>query len=123
PGLGTTAAHEGDRLTIQNDLGMTQAHVLVIHVAGLSATLTYADVHRSRIRFLQEVLQTYNVQWARGETPAGEDYEVVVGQLDAETTEELERSLTFLGSRLVFLIDWNRARKRLTDLVGKTDAL
>ena len=28
PGLETTAAHEGDRLTIQNDLGMTQAHIL-----------------------------------------------------------------------------------------------
>jgi hypothetical protein len=123
PGLGTTAAHEGDRLTIQNDLGMTPAHILVIHVSGLSATLTYADVHRSRIRFLQEMLQTYDVRWARGETPAGEDYEVVVGQFNAETTEPLEQYLTFIGTPLVFLIDWNRARKRLTHLVGKTDAL
>jgi len=46
PGLGTTAAHEGDRLAIQNDLGPTQAHVLVIHVVDLSVTLTYADIHR-----------------------------------------------------------------------------
>src|SRR4029077_13690156 len=123
PGLGTTAAHEGDRLTIQNDLGMTETQLLVIHISGLSATLTYADVHRSRIRFLQEMLQTHDVRWTRGEMPAGEDYQVVVGQFDAETTEQLERYVTFLGSRLVFLIDWNRARKRLTNLVGKTDAL
>src|SRR4029077_20591890 len=100
-----------------------QTHLLVIHVSGLSATLTYADVHRSRIRFLQEMLQTHDVRWTRGEMPAGEDYQVVVGQFDAETTEQLEHYLTFLGSRLVFLIDWNRARKRLTQLVGKSDAL
>src|SRR5262249_26620459 len=123
PGLGTTAAHEGDRLTIQNDLGPTQAHVLVVHIAGLSVTLTYADIHRSRVRFLQDMLQTFDVQWTRGERPVGEDYELTVGQFAAETPEQLERWLTFLGSRLVFLIEWNRARKRLTELVGKPEAL
>jgi len=123
PGLGTTAAHEGDRLTLQNDLGPTQAHVLVIHVVDLSVTLTYADIHRSRMRFLQEMLQPCDVQWTRGERPGGEDYELTVGQFSAETQDQLERLLTFLGSRLVFLIEWNRARKRLTELVGKADAL
>jgi hypothetical protein len=123
PGLGTTAAHEGDRLTIQNDLGPTLAHVLVIHIVGLSVTLTYADIHRSRVRFLQEMLQTYDVLWTRGERPAGEDYELTIGQFSAETPDQLERLLTFVGSRLVFLIEWNRARKRLTELVGKSDAL
>jgi len=123
PGLGTTAAHEGERLTIQNELGMTQAHVLVLHVAALSVAVTYADVHPARIRFLQEMLQTYDVEWTLAETPAGEDYEMTVGQFTAATHDHLERFLTFLGSRLVFLIDWNRARKRLTRLVSKTDAL
>jgi hypothetical protein len=123
PGLETTAAHEGDWLTIQNDLGLTKAHVLVVHVAGLSVTLTYADIHRPRLRFMQELLQTYTVQWTPPETPAGEDYEMTVGQYAAGTPDELEGFLTFLGSRLVFLIDWNRARKRLTQLVSKTDAL
>ena len=123
PGLGTTAAHEGERLTIQNELGMTQAHVLVLHVADLSVTVTYADVHPARIRFLQEMLQTHDVEWTPAETPAGEDYEMTVGQFTAATHEHLERFLIFLGSRLVFLIDWNRARKRLTRLVSKSDAL
>ena len=123
PGLATTAAHEGDRLTIQNDLGPTQAHVLVIHIEGLSVSLTYADIHRSRVRFLQEMLQPCDVQWTRGERPAGEDYQLTSGQFSTETPDQLERLLTFLGSRLVFLIEWNRARKRLTELVGKSDAL
>jgi hypothetical protein len=123
PGLSTTAAREGDCLTIQNDLGGTPSHVLVIHIAGLSVTLTYADVHRSRIRFLQELLQPYDVQWTRGATPAGEEHEVRIGEFTADSPEHLDRYLNFLGSRLVFLIEWNRARKRLTELVGKTDAL
>ena len=37
--------------------------------------------------------------------------------------ESLEAYLERLGSRLVFLIDWNRARKRLVALVGKNDAV
>jgi len=123
PGLGTTAAHEGDRLTIQNELGMTQAHVVVLHIADLSVTVTYADVHPARIRFLQEMLQTYEIDWTPAGTPVGEDYEMTVGQFTAATHDHLERFLTFLGSRLVFLIDWNRARKRLTRLVSKSDAL
>jgi hypothetical protein len=123
PGLGTTAAHEGDRLTIQNELGMTQAHVIVLHVTDLSVILTYADVHSARIRFLQDMLQTYDVGWTPTETPAGEDYEMTVGQFTTESPDHLERFLTYLGSRLVFLIDWNRARKRLTELVGKAEAL
>jgi hypothetical protein len=97
--------------------------VLVVHIVGLSVTLTYADIHRSRVRFLQEMLQTCDIQWTRGERPAGEDYELTIGQCSAETPDQLEQLLTFLGSRLVFLIEWNRARKRLTELVGKTDAL
>src|SRR5262245_53499334 len=123
PGLGTTAAHEGERLTIQNELGMTQTHVLVLHIADLSVALTYADVHPARVHFLQDMLQTYDVEWIPAETPAGEDYEMTVGQFTAATHDHLERFLTFVGSRLVFLIDWNRARKRLTRLVSKTDAL
>ena len=31
--------------------------------------------------------------------------------------------MELLGSRLVFLIDWNRARKRLRDLVGNRAAV
>jgi hypothetical protein len=45
-----------------------------------------------------------------------------VGRYAAEKQEDLERYLTFLGSRLVFLIDWNRARKRLARFVKQADA-
>jgi hypothetical protein len=36
PGLATTATRAGDRLVIQNDIGTTDAHVIVIHVVELS---------------------------------------------------------------------------------------
>src|SRR6185503_246171 len=36
--------------------------------------------------------------------------------------DHLEQFLTFLGSRLVFLLEWNRARKCLAELVGKSEA-
>ena len=45
PGLGTTATRSGHRLVIQNDIGMTEAHVLIIHVEGMQVTLTYTDIH------------------------------------------------------------------------------
>ena len=38
PGLGTTAARAGLRLTIQNDIGETDTHVIVIHVEGAAVT-------------------------------------------------------------------------------------
>jgi hypothetical protein len=40
-------------------------------------------------------------------------YHLSLGRFDAEDREGLEAFLAFLGSRIVFLIDWNRARKRL----------
>ena len=40
PGLGTTATRVGARLTIQNDIGATEVHVLVVHVEGSAATVT-----------------------------------------------------------------------------------
>ena len=46
-----------------------------------------------------------------------------VGRYRAPTRARRERYSTFLGSRMVFLIDWNRARKRLRTLVGKKDSL
>ena len=46
PGLGTTATRSGQRLIIQNDIGTTDAHVLVIHAEDLTVTITYTDIHR-----------------------------------------------------------------------------
>ena len=52
PGLGTIATRTAARLVIENDIGTTDAHVLVLHVEGLSRD---PDVHR-RARTAPQVL-------------------------------------------------------------------
>ena len=63
PGLATTAARSGDTLLIQNDIGATEAHVIVLRVSGLTAALTYTDVHAQRLRFFQNALATTGIVW------------------------------------------------------------
>ncbi len=118
PGLGTTATRVGDRLVLQNDIGTTDAHVLVIHVEDLRVTLTYTDVHLQRLLFFQNLFERWNVDWEDTRSrrdDALEDgvYHLSVGTFTAADERELQEYLAFLGSRLVFLIDWNKARKRL----------
>lgn len=122
PGLGTTATRVSDHLSIQNDLGTTDVHVIVINVSGLSATLTYTDLHRSRARFLRSLMSPWDVEWRAGSPPPGADYVMSLGQYTAPDAATLERYLTHLGSRLVFLIDWNKARKALLRFLGKNEA-
>jgi len=128
PGLGTTATRTGDRLVIQNDIGTTDAHVLVVHVEGLSVTLTYTDVHLQRLLFLQRRFARWNVAWDDTRLRHDEDFEdgayhLCTGSYTAPQREALADYLAFLGSRLVFLIDWNRARKRLRTFVSKSAAI
>ncbi len=128
PGLGTTATRAGERLLIQNDIGTTDAHVLVLHVEGLTATLTYTDVHLPRLLFLQALLDRFEVKWDDTITRRDAAYEegiyhMTVGTFTAEAAPDLERYLEWLGSRLVFLIDWNRARKRLRPFLPKVEVL
>jgi uncharacterized protein Yka (UPF0111/DUF47 family) len=128
PGLATTATRGEGRLVLQNDIGTTDAHVLVIHVDGLAATLTYTDVHLPRLAFLKDLLRRWKLEWADTRSmsdPAFEDggYHLAVGTYRAAAADDLDAYLTALGSRLVFLIDWNRARKRLRLLVSKREAL
>ena len=66
PGLGTSATRSADALIIQNDIGATDAHVIVIRVQGLSVTITYTDVHRARARFFTKLIGE-EVAWS---TPA-----------------------------------------------------
>lgn len=128
PGLETTATRSGSRLLLQNDIGTTDAHVLVAHVEGLVATVTYTDVHLPRLVFFQNLLARWPLTWndtlSRSDA-AFEDgiYHLAVGSYAAPDRTALEQYLEFLGSRLVFLIDWNRARKRLRLLLRKKDAL
>lgn len=128
PGLGTTATRAGARLVLQNDIGTTDAHVLVVHVEDSRVTVTYTDVHMQRLLFFQSLFDAWRVDWddTRSRTDrAMEDgvYHLCVGSYTASDEEALENYLAFLGSRLVFLIDWNRARKRLRLLLPKKEAL
>jgi uncharacterized protein Yka (UPF0111/DUF47 family) len=123
PGLETTATRDGDHLAIQNDLGVSDAHVMVVHVAGLVATLIYTDAHRARARFVRDLLEPQHVTWSADAGGSREDgYDMSVGSHTAADEDALDHFLTYLGSRLVFLIGWNRARKRLSRVVKKSDA-
>ena len=120
-GLETTATRDGDHLAIQNDLGVTDAHVVVIHVRDLKATIIYTDALRSRARFIRDLLEPHHIVWR--ETTNGHDFQICTGSYEAPDQEALEHFLTAVGSRLVFLIDWNRARKRLCRFIRKSDAI
>ena len=120
PGLETTATRDGDRLSIQNDLGATEANVFVIHVTGLDVTIHYADVHRGRSQFLRDLLEPHHIVWKDTTDPRG--FEISTGSCRVDDADAMEPLLATLASRLVFLIDWNRARKRLGRFVRKADA-
>jgi uncharacterized protein Yka (UPF0111/DUF47 family) len=129
PGLGTTATRTGEQLVIQNDIGTTDAHVLVLQIAELTATLTCTDVHAARLEFFQSLFEPFAVRWEDTTIRHSErlieeaNYYLCVGRFEAASSEVLERYLTFLGSRIVFLIDWNRARKCLREFLRKEDVV
>ena len=103
--------------------------MLVLTVDGLIATLTYTDVHSQRLNFFLSLFKAFDVRWTDPRTRRNErfsddaDYYVSVGRFEAADSRTLERYLTFLGSRIVFLIDWNRARKRLREFLPKGDVV
>jgi uncharacterized protein Yka (UPF0111/DUF47 family) len=128
PGLGTTATRAGGKLIMQNDIGATDAHVLVLHVEGTTVTVTYTDNHLPRLLFFQGMLAGWEVDW--GEVHSRTDrafeggvYHHCLGTFVARDKADLKGYLAHLGSRLVFLIDWNRARRRLQLLVPKQEAI
>jgi uncharacterized protein Yka (UPF0111/DUF47 family) len=128
PGLGTTAVRSGPRLTIQNDIGATDAHVLVTNIEARSVTITYTDIHRIRAEFFIALFKGREVAWSplAERKAVGFEKEIfllLTGHFQAESTERLEDFLEFLGSRIVFLIDWNKARKALQAFVGKKTAI
>ncbi|MFZ5781885.1 MAG: hypothetical protein ACOY4R_16960 [Pseudomonadota bacterium] len=128
PGLGTTAARSGARLSIQNDIGETDAHVIVVHVEDRTVDVTYTDVHRRRARFFMSMFEGYDVAWSplgekRMHGDKADTFHLVTGRHAAGDEAALLRFLEHLGSRLVFLIDWNKARKALQGFVDKQDAV
>ncbi len=128
PGLATTATRSGARLILQNDIGTTDAHVLVVHVDDAIVTVTYTDVHLQRLLFFQSLFDGHGIAWE--DTRSRKDaefadgvYHVGLGRYAAPSGAELKAFLEFLGSRLVFLIDWNKARKRLRNFVPNEEAI
>ena len=114
-------------MLVENDLGTTNAHVVVLAIEDLTATITYTDVHARRLAFFQSLLDRYPATWSAADRRQGApmlgEHHVTVGRYEAPDRRALEGYLRYVGSRLVFVLDWNRARKRLTPLVGRTDAL
>jgi uncharacterized protein Yka (UPF0111/DUF47 family) len=128
PGLDTAATRDGDRLLLQNDIGTNDAHVLVIQVAGLEVMLTYSDLHRRRFAFFQSLLCEVGASWNEPQARTSADlnfgatYYVGTARFSANDESHLWTVLEGIGARIVFLIDWNRARKRLEQFVSKVDA-
>ncbi|MCG7855178.1 MAG: hypothetical protein MIO88_04925, partial [Methanoregulaceae archaeon] len=57
PGLGTTATRTGRKLVIQNDIGMTDAHVLVVNIEDATVSVIYTDIHMPRLQFFQSLFE------------------------------------------------------------------
>lgn len=129
PGLSTIATRSGERLTIQNDIGETDAHVVVVAVEPDAVTVTYTDVHRARAKFLIGRLRDFPVQWSGLERKSAEGlgddgvFYLVTGRCPARDAAQRDAFLAEIAASLVFLIDWNKARKVLRTWVSKGDAL
>jgi uncharacterized protein Yka (UPF0111/DUF47 family) len=129
PGLATIAARSGGALLIQNDLGTTAAHVLVIRISQMEVVFTHTDIHAQRLRFFQSLFDGTGTQWDEVQShqasaiAKGDLFYVARGRFTAQDAAALSGFLERLGSRLVFLIDWNRARKRLRLLVPNETAV
>ena len=129
PGLGTTATRADGKLLIQNDIGETDAHVMVIDVHERDASITYTDIHMPRLLFFQSLFERFDVEWADTVSRSGKHtlksgvYHLSVGIFRAENNADAVSFLDHLGSRIVFLIDWNRARKMLKNFMKNRDAI
>ncbi len=127
PGLDTTATRSADMLLIQNDIGTTDAHVLVIKIKEMTVSVTCSDIHIQRLIFFHSMLDRFDVKWENTTSRQSEKfkgsglYHISIGTYVAKNPMDLEVYLSFLASRIVFLIDWNRARKRLGIFVKKED--
>jgi uncharacterized protein Yka (UPF0111/DUF47 family) len=128
PGLGTTAVRGAGHLAIQNDIGTTDAHVLVVHVTDADVTVTYTDIHRPRAKFFIGMFAGWDVAWSplnqrQAKGLEEEAFYLINGRFTPEDAQQRLAFLEHLGSRLVFLIDWNKARKALQIFLGKSAAV
>lgn len=129
PGLATTAARSGTRLTIQNDIGETDAHVIVIAVEADAVTITYTDVHLARAKFFSRLFASFAIAWSgldrKTADSLGDDgaFYLITGRYTFDGAAARDAFLEGVGAALVFLIDWNKARKVLRNWVSKGDAI
>ena len=129
PGLDTAATRAGSRLLIQNDIGTNDVHVLVVEVEAGTVTVTYSDLHAGRFAFFRRLLAELGFHWTVSEPRrseelnAGRTYHLGTAAWTAAAGDTPEATLEALGSRIVFVIDWNRARKRLLPFVSKAEAV
>jgi hypothetical protein len=128
PGLDTTVARSGSRLVIQNDIGETDAHVVIVTVEAMTVAVTYTDIHRARARFFIALFDRFAVKWSgldRERTKGfadGDAFYLVTGHYEADADKSREAFLEAIGMSLVFLIDWNKARRSLRSLVDRQSA-
>ncbi|MBD3163302.1 MAG: hypothetical protein GF346_12555 [Candidatus Eisenbacteria bacterium] len=129
PGLGSTGTRIGDRLVLQNDIGQTDAHIFILSVEENAVDFTYTDVHRRRLQFFQSLLDPLSPEWKTQEMqrsealPESSRFFLVRGIIRFPDRDELRRTLTAIGESLVFLIDWNKARRTLRTFVKGSDAI
>lgn len=128
PGLDTAVTRNDSQLLIQNDIGTNDVHVLVIEVEQRTINLTYSDLHAGRFEFFRQMLQAAGFEWTVYDPVtsdglnAGKPYQMGKAKLKANDDKTLMDGLETVASRIVFVIDWNRARKRLQNFVKKPQA-
>lgn len=129
PGLDTAVTRDGARLLIQNDIGTNDVHVLVIEVERRTISLTYSDLHAGRFEFFCQMLEEVGFEWTVFDPVTsdglneGKPYQVGKARFKAREDGMLMNGLEAVAARIVFVIDWNRARKRLQNFVSKPQAL
>ena len=75
-------------------------------------------------RSFKDMLKPRAVTWESERTAvlaAGAPFYLATGRIEATDADGCRAYLEFLGSRLVFLIDWNRARKQLRGFLRGPD--
>ncbi len=128
PGLGTNAMRGEGRLVIQNDIGETEAHVVVITVEPAEISITYTDVHLDRARFFSNLFDGFAMNWSGLERKDAQGigdeaaFYLTTGRFAEKDPARRGAFLETIGASLVFLIDWNKARKLLRTWVSKSDA-
>jgi hypothetical protein len=95
----------------------------------MTTTLTYSDIHTQRIKFFHSLFEKFHLRWHESGASQSQKlessavYHVSIGTFEARNQKDLEDYLCFTGSRIVFLIDWNRARKSLRNFLKKKDCV